>query len=87
MLYKLAAKYLPNPAPLRQAIERRQVAINFAQDGMIVYTISRNCLNVAEVRKAIEWRKRWELRVAATGGAAMAIFVVVAAALAARWTN
>lgn len=84
MFHKLAAKNLPYPKALREAIRRKDVAVAFAPDGAIVYTIARTCLNVGEVRQAIDVRKRWELRVAAAEGA---LFVITALAAAMTLTK
>jgi hypothetical protein len=84
MFHKLAAKHLPFPEALREAIRKRDVAVGFARDGTIAYTIARNCRNEGEVRKAIEMRKRWELLVAAAEGVLYVIIVLAAAMVLAK---
>lgn len=87
MFHKLAAKYLPYPQALRAAIEKGDVAVSFDPDGSIGYIIAPACANVDEVREAIGARKRWELQIAATGGALCVTVAVAVGALLFKLTN
>lgn len=61
MFRKLAAKHLPYPPALREAVRMREAAVSFAPDGAVAYIIAPTCHNPVAVLGAIEQRKRWEL--------------------------
>lgn len=73
MFHKFAAKHLPLPRLLREAVRANHVALSYAEDGTVAYVISPACPNRPAVLAAIATRKQWELWVAGTEGAVVTI--------------
>ena len=81
MLHKLAAKHLPMPRVLREAVAAKQVALSYANDGSVAYVLRPSCANRPEVLAAIAKRSHWELLVAYAEGAVVAVAVIGAASV------
>jgi hypothetical protein len=84
MLHKLAAKHLPLPRALADAVRAKDVAMSFGPDGTVAYVVRQSCPDRLEVLAAIARRKKWELWVAGIEGVASVVALVGLAVMLTR---